>query len=493
MSMRDQTSTLWALSLYELLAGKTPLDIERATDEAARRRPVAWHVTPPSRISSSILTTKTQRRDLDAIVLKALEPKSPQRYPSAAALADDVQRHLNDKPVEASQNSWTYVMEKFTRRHRTLVVMSAVALLAIIAGFGASTILYFKEQHARAVADARREQVEERERELSRALSRADFKAAQNYKREADYQSAAAALVRSLQSDPTFAAAGADLQTLLAYSELPGPIAAPLPIHPAWGEVKRGAVTADGRSIVAVMENKAAEKRLFLFEYHDAAWDSRELAIPHGIVQLGISGRGKFIAFIDSESTVNVIDLSGEVLPARQWKAPAQVSHLVIETRLSRAIVGCANGTVWSVSADPNDAPLMLFNTGSRIERLITGSGQLGVIAGCSDGTVWRWRPAPPGTGATVLLKLPGAITALSQAGNGQRIAAGDALGNAALRGPSSGEMPASRHLHFERITAIAIAGDEGLVTAGRELSVRWTNMTAGTNVATAAGLSGPD
>jgi len=150
---------LYALGvvLYELLTGCTPLQIERRANDESKHWPVAKHITAPSELGGQLLLTRTQQRDVDAIVLKALEPDSARRYASAAALAEDAQRHLKDEPVLAGETSWTYVMEKFARRHRPLVISGSVALLAIIAALAVSTLMFFKEQAARAMWSARRQ------------------------------------------------------------------------------------------------------------------------------------------------------------------------------------------------------------------------------------------------------------------------------------------------------------------------------------------------
>jgi hypothetical protein len=73
------------------------------------------------------------RGDLDNIVLKALEPEPQRRYPSAGALADDIERFLDHQPVSAHPPSRLYRAKKFFQRHRAGVLTSALFLVGIFA------------------------------------------------------------------------------------------------------------------------------------------------------------------------------------------------------------------------------------------------------------------------------------------------------------------------------------------------------------------------
>ncbi len=81
------------------------------------------------------------RGDLDWIVLKAMAKEREQRYPSAAAFADDIERHLRDEPVLAAAPSVTYRLQKLARRHRAPVAAGVIIAVALAVGLATTTTL----------------------------------------------------------------------------------------------------------------------------------------------------------------------------------------------------------------------------------------------------------------------------------------------------------------------------------------------------------------
>jgi len=93
--------------------------------------------------------------DLDNIVLKALSKETTRRYGSVDALASDLRRYLDGRPVEARPSTWRYRTSKFVRRNRAGVVMGSVALLAILVGATFALWNAARARHDRAVAEKR--------------------------------------------------------------------------------------------------------------------------------------------------------------------------------------------------------------------------------------------------------------------------------------------------------------------------------------------------
>ncbi len=118
----------------------------------------------PSRLSS---IDRTLRGDVETIVAKALEKDKDRRYQSAAELAADIRRYLNDEPIVAMPASTFYQMRKFAKRNRPIVASAAVVFAVLAVATVVSTTLAVREsrvrraeQEQRALAESARDEAE---------------------------------------------------------------------------------------------------------------------------------------------------------------------------------------------------------------------------------------------------------------------------------------------------------------------------------------------
>jgi non-specific serine/threonine protein kinase/serine/threonine-protein kinase len=138
--------------LYELLTGRRPYHLESlGWDESARvicerdaTRPSAVvssrsdSITDTEQISRYRSTTvdglrKRLAGDLDNILGVALRKEPDRRYRSVEQLNEELQRHLDGRPVMARGDSVVYYARKFVGRHRLAVATVAVFTILLCA------------------------------------------------------------------------------------------------------------------------------------------------------------------------------------------------------------------------------------------------------------------------------------------------------------------------------------------------------------------------
>lgn len=143
---RSDVFSLGAM-LYEMLAGWTPVQAEPGGPEALLRLiDRVCYETP-----RSIRRDKPQiHRDAETIALKALAKRPHQRYASAGAMADDLERHLRDEPIAARPPGLGERLLRWVRRHKARTAL--IAVLAALPLIGAALVVSERRRDQRRLA-----------------------------------------------------------------------------------------------------------------------------------------------------------------------------------------------------------------------------------------------------------------------------------------------------------------------------------------------------
>lgn len=210
--------------LYEMLAGRPPhagtdpLDVLRRAgsetivppSQARRAAPIG--ATDPPEVQASGIP-----RDLETICLRCLEPGPEHRYPSAAALVQDLDRFLRGEPVEARPVSTLERSVRWCRRHPGRAALATAAITGVLAGLAG---MAWQWRRAENLADRFRDAYLGQKRlHIEQLLDRNDV------------ASGLAHLASILQEAPNHPANARLALSVLAAHDFPLPVLPPL-LHP---------------------------------------------------------------------------------------------------------------------------------------------------------------------------------------------------------------------------------------------------------------------
>ncbi len=357
----DERADVYALGaiLYQLLAGTRPYgdgSSKEVIDRVVRG--------PPMPLGER---QKGIPADLLAIVDKAMARGPAERYATARELAEDLRRFQTGQIVRAHVYSWSERVRRFVRRHRGAVIVTAVALLALI-GLGTLSIVRILFERDRAESkqaeaeQARRESEEARKQALERADELTLLHARTAVERDPNET---IAWLRSLS--PGFSRWSA-VRTIAADARARG-FATILQGHTQ--TINDLAFTHDGKHLVTGSDDDSVR-----------LWDLESGAVrvlsghTDEIWRIELSPDGRFVASTGKDPAVRLWDLkTGE----SRWSAnhPGPV-YGVAFTPDSRHVITGSRGDdllrIWEVA------------TGALVRTIKTGLGPLNALALSPDG-----------------------------------------------------------------------------------------------------------
>lgn len=149
---------------YELLTGRPPflgVTILDTLSMIRDREPVAPRTLQP----------KTPL-DVETICLKCLDKSPERRYPTASALAGDLERFQNDQPITARRPSRLEKSWRWCRHNPSIAVLATCLLTAVVAGFLGVVWQWNQAERARGFESLARAEADDRAREVQEGLER---------------------------------------------------------------------------------------------------------------------------------------------------------------------------------------------------------------------------------------------------------------------------------------------------------------------------------
>lgn len=469
--------------LFELLTGRTPF----GPDTSAQTLYRLLHDPAPS-VGRYAHGTP---RDLDTVCLKCLEKHPNSRYPSALALADDLRRFLNGKPVEARPlGTATQVARWAIRRPSAAALVGVLAFTLVGVTFGAvyhtasleaelgkSEKLNTDLQGALTTAETLRNETRRQNEQLAKQLDDA---------KRAMYALQLSQMPALWRKEPVRA------RTLLADAK-----ACPPDLRDFTWRYFQQACGLDERDFDA---HKGKVTGIDFF-----GKDTLVTAGEDGKLRIGVGGN-KVRTINHGSAITGFVSLDGDTFVTagsnrelKLWWWTRNLSKSILTTKLTSTPLGIAassNMQSWATLAVPCADGVVRFFTADTLQPVgelpahcgpatavaYSTDGQLVASAG-EDGQVAVWR-AIDKKPLRIWNAHPDAVHSLAFSRDGQCLVSGSDTGEVTVWNPATAEKKRSLSGHLFGVHAIAFAPDGArMLTGGFDSYLKLWDASTGTEL----------
>jgi WD40 repeat protein/serine/threonine protein kinase/tetratricopeptide (TPR) repeat protein len=420
--------------LYEMLTGRPPFESESSLTTI--RQLLADEPVSPTQLRLKV------PRDLETICLKCLEKDPARRYANAEELAEELQRFLNNQPIEARPAGWWGRSVKWMRRHPTRTTVAAVVVLAVatLLLMGLFYHLQMKESFEKT-----RQYAEDSRQNLIR-LHVAQGTSAMN---SGDGFTALLWFTEALRLDGGSPEEGAHRQRIAALEKtLPRP--QQLWIHD--GAINDTRFSPDGRRVLAAGD----AGNVYLWDSQTGESVAGPLTEPGPVRYAVFSPDGRRVAACSQDGTARVWDAdSGR--PLTPLLALGGTPREVEFSPDGRQVVTAAGmaARVWDVETGQRLSGELTHHGAVRAARFSPDGRWL--ATGGDDGLVRLW-DATMRQASAIVLPHERAVLCLAFSPDSQRLASGSADHTAQVWDVSSGASVGRRLHHHDPILHVAFS-----------------------------------
>ena len=381
------------ITLYELV-------VQRPAFESTDRLQLIERINQSNPVRPRLIDPRIPR-DLETILLKSIDKEPRRRYKSARLMEQDLQRFLNDEPIQARRSSLAEQAVRWARRNKA--VATSLAALAVMAMVTIGVLFYSLKTTGVAL------------RETKSFAARSLLTQADNAFDNRQFQSASILAAASIEIHPS-AAATAKLQSARASSP-----ARLKWTSPTFSDVSAIARSENGQFLAAASSGDDA------IEIWDAAtlqFAKRLEGHDDSIASLDIHPSESWLLSGSQDQSVRMWDLeTGETIWTRSINAAAQSVAIDPSGRWAAA-GGVHRGTAWVWDCESGKQIFRFEGDGSPVLVVTFDRQSHRLAAGFEDGKIRLWDLETTEPQATTLV-CSGAVNSLAFFDDGRLVSGG--------------------------------------------------------------------